>query len=131
MAAGEVDGALLDAAAEVIAEVGVDAHPAYRHVIAATASDAEGAADDTRLRAVVVARVERLIALRMPHVTAARRRVIATVQVETVHAVLFRAQELPPAGRRPMYEELVRMLVAALEPLDRRPPPRRAGKGSR
>lgn len=99
----------------------LDAHPAYRHVVAATAADPEAAAAETGLHAAVVGRVEALLALRMPWLPAARRHVIAAVQVETVHAVIFRAQDLPPGEREPLYGELVRMLVLALEPLDRRP----------
>lgn len=101
----------------------LEAHPAYRHVVAATAADPEAAAADAGLHAAVVARVERLIALRMPHLPAARRRVIALVQVETVHAILFRAQALAPRARAPLHDELVRMLVLALEPLERHAPP--------
>ena len=99
----------------------LDAHPAYRHVVTATAAGPDAAAAETGLHAAVVGRVEALIALRMPWLPAARRRVIAAVQVEAVHAVLFRAQDRPPAERGPLYDELVRMLVLALEPLDRRP----------
>ena len=93
-----------------------DAHPAYRHVYAATNTPGSMvAAADAALHATIVERVEALIARRMPWVAPTQRHVTALVQVETVHAVLFQVQALPPAARPPLRQELVRMLVAALE----------------
>ncbi len=93
-----------------------DAHPAYRHVYGATNTPGSAvAAADAALHATVVERVEALIARRMPWVGAAQRHVTARVQVETVHAVLFQVQALPPAERPPLRQELVRMLVASLQ----------------
>lgn len=100
-----------------------DAHPAYRHVFVATAEPgARRSADEDALHELVVRQVEALIARRTPWVSAAQRRVTAVVQVETVHEVLFYAQGLPPGERRPLVDELVRMLVCALEPFDRARP---------
>jgi hypothetical protein len=69
----------------------------------------------------VVARVEGLIARRCPWVPAEQRRATAVVQVETVHAVLFHAQGRPAAERPALCDELVRMLVCAIEPFERAP----------
>jgi AcrR family transcriptional regulator len=109
-----------------------EANPAYRHVYAATNDAVAGPSpDEARLHAAVVARVEALIARRCPWVPEAQRHATAAVQVETVHAILFHAQGRPPAERPAICDELVRMLVCALEPFDRtRPdgaaaPPRR------
>jgi AcrR family transcriptional regulator len=100
-----------------------EANPAYRHVFAATNDYARGySPEEARLHEMVVARVEALIARRCPWVSAAQRRATATVQVETVHAVLFHAQGRPPADRPALCDELVRMLVCALEPFDRTRP---------
>jgi hypothetical protein len=44
------------------------------------------------------------------------------VQVETVHAILFHVQVRPREERAALCEELVRMLVCALEPFDRMRP---------
>ncbi|GJG87789.1 TetR family transcriptional regulator [Gemmatimonadetes bacterium T265] len=100
-----------------------DEHPAYRHVFAAgTTPGSEAAAADAALHATVVNRVEALVARRMPWVAPAQRRATAVVQVETVHAVLFHVQGLPAAERPPLRRELVRQLVAALEPFDRERP---------
>ena len=100
-----------------------DTNPAYRHVFLATNDLAVGySATEARLHGMVVARVEALIARRCPWVTAEQRLATATVQVETVHAVLFHAQGRPPAERPALCDELVRMLVCALEPFDRMRP---------
>lgn len=97
-----------------------DANPAYRHVFAATNDYARGySPDEARLHAAVVGRVEALIGRRCPWVAPAQRHATAVVQVETVHAVLFHVQGLPPDERPALRRELVRMLVAALEPFDR------------
>lgn len=98
-----------------------DANPAYRHVYAATNNELTGqySADEARLHASVVARVEALIARRTPWVTAEQRHTTAVVQVETVHAVLFHSLAHGPAQRARVTDELVRMLVCALEPFDR------------
>ncbi len=100
------------------------ANPAYRHVYAATNDPLTGrqSPEEARLHAAVVARVEALIARRTPWVDAAQRHVTAVVQVETVHAVLFHVLGEPPEARRPVVDELVRMLVCALEPFDRARP---------
>ncbi len=110
------------------------ANPAYRHVYAATNDPLTGhqSPEEARLHAAVVARVEALIARRTPWVGPAQRRTTAVVQVETVHAVLFHSLGLGPDERRAIVDELVRMLVCALEPFDRarppdRPPDRPAG----
>ncbi len=98
-----------------------DAHPAYRHVFSATNDTrSAAAAADAALHATVVERVESLIGRRMPWLAPAQRRLTAVVQVETVHAVLFHVQALPPDERPPLREELVRMLVAALEAFERK-----------
>lgn len=100
-----------------------DAHPAYRHVYAATNIPGSAtAAADAALHATLVERVEALIGRRMPWVPAPQRRVTAAVQVETVHAVLFKVQSLPAEERPPLRRELVRMLVAALETFERARP---------
>jgi len=100
-----------------------DANPAYRHVFAATNDYARGySPEEARLHAAVVGRVEALIARRCPWVAPEQRRATAVVQVETVHAVLFHLQGRPPAERPPLCDELVRMLVCALEPFDRARP---------
>lgn len=100
-----------------------DANPAYRHVFAATNDYARGySPEEARLHAAVVGRVDALIARRTPWVTHEQRRVTAVVQVETVHAVLFHMQGRPPAERPALCDELVRMLVCALEPFDRARP---------
>jgi AcrR family transcriptional regulator len=105
-----------------------DANPAYRHVFAATNDYARGySPEEARLHEAVVARVDALIARRCPWVAPAQRRATAVVQVETVHAVLFHMLGRPPAERPPLCDELVRMLVCALEPFDRMRPP--AGGG--
>ena len=98
-----------------------DANPAYRHVYAATNDDLTGrhSAEERRLHAAVVARVEALIARRTPWVSAAQRHVTAVVQVETVHAVLFHSLGHGGEERERVTSELVRMLVCALEPFDR------------
>lgn len=98
----------------------VEGNPAYQHVVAATARDPGAVSKQASLHATVVASVERLIARRMPRLSPARRRAIATVQVEAVHSVIFRAQGLAKEERQALYDELVRMIVAALEPLDPR-----------
>jgi AcrR family transcriptional regulator len=102
-----------------------DANPAYRHVYAATSDAVAGPSpDEARLHAAVVARVESLIARRCPWVPPAQRHVAAVVQVETVHAILFHMQARPREERPALREELVRMIVCALEPFDRmRPTP--------
>jgi AcrR family transcriptional regulator len=102
-----------------------DANPAYRHVYAATNDPVGGPSpEEARLHAAIVARVEALVARRCPWVPAAQRQATAVVQVETVHAILFHMQGLPPAERPALCDELVRMLVCALEPFDRmRPTP--------
>jgi AcrR family transcriptional regulator len=100
-----------------------DANPAYRHVYAATNGVMTGpSAEEARLHAAVVARVEALIARRCPWVAAAQRLATARVQVETVHAILFHAQSQPHEERPALRAELVRMLVCALEPFDRSAP---------
>lgn len=110
-------------------------NPAYPYVYAATADRSTGrpSAEEARLHAAVVERVEALIARRTPWVEAAQRHATAVVQVETVHAVLFHANTLAAAERPRIADELVRMLVCALEPFDRaRPaarPAKRAGAG--
>ncbi len=97
-----------------------EAHPAYRHVFAATNDYARGySPEEARLHEAVVGRVEALIARRCPWVDPARRRATARVQVETVHAVLFFAMGRPAEERPALCDELVRMLVCALEPFDR------------
>lgn len=96
-----------------------DAHPAYRHVFAATTAPGALLSDgEAALHATIVGRVEALITRRTPWVPEAQRHVTAVVQVETVHATVFYAQGFPPAERRPLVDELVRMLVAALAPFD-------------
>ena len=110
-----------------------EANPAYRHVFAATNDFARGySPEEARLHEAVVGRVEGLIARRCPWVDAARRRATARVQVETVHAVLFFAQGRPAEERPALCDELVRMLVCALEPFDRaRPAPAPAAPARR
>jgi AcrR family transcriptional regulator len=104
-----------------------EAHPAYRHVFAATNDYARGYSPvEARLHEAVVARVDGLIARRCPWVGEAQRRAAARVQVETVHAVLFFAMGCPPEERPALCDELVRMLVCALEPFDRARPADRA-----
>lgn len=104
-----------------------DANPAYRHVFAATNDYARGySPEEARLHEAVVARVDALIARRCPWVGEAQRRATARVQVETVHAVLFFLQGQPAEERGALCDELVRMLVCALEPFDRMRP---AGAG--
>ena len=106
-----------------------DANPAYRHVFAATNDYARGySPEEARLHEAVVARVDALIARRFPWVGEAQRRATAQVQVETVHAVLFFLQGRPAAERGALCDELVRMLVCALEPFEGLRP---AGAGSR
>ena len=100
-----------------------EAHPAYRHVFVATAEPgARRSAEEEALHDSVVRQVEALIARRTPWVTAAQRHVTAVVQVETVHEVLFYVQGLPAEERPALVDELVRMLVCALEPFDRARP---------
>lgn len=100
-----------------------EANPAYRHVFAATNDFARGySPEEARLHEAVVARVEALITRRCPWVAPAQRRATAVVQVETVHAVLFHVQGRPEAERPALCDELVRMLVCALEPFDRQRP---------
>jgi AcrR family transcriptional regulator len=105
-----------------------EANPAYRHVYAATSDPVAGpSAEEARLHEAVVARVEALIARRCPWVPAAQRRATAVVQVETVHAILFHLLGRPREERPPLRDELVRMLVCALEPFDRARPAGGAG----
>ncbi|AHG93308.1 regulatory protein TetR (plasmid) [Gemmatirosa kalamazoonensis] len=100
-----------------------DANPTYRHVYAATNDAVRGpSAEEARLHEAVVSRIEALIARRCPWVPAAQRHATAVVQVETVHAILFHVQLRPPEERPALREELVRMLVCALEPFDRMRP---------
>ena len=100
-----------------------DANPTYRHVYAATNDAVRGpSAEEARLHEAVVSRIEALIARRCPWVPATQRRVTAVVQVETVHAILFHLQLRPPEERPVLREELVRILVCALEPFDRMRP---------
>jgi AcrR family transcriptional regulator len=100
-----------------------DANPTYRHVYAATNDAVRGpSAEEARLHEAVAARIEALIARRCPWVPEAQRRATAVVQVETVHAILFHVQLRPPEERPALRDELVRMLVCALEPFDRMRP---------
>ena len=100
-----------------------DANPTYRHVYAATNDAVRGpSAEEARLHEAVTSRIEALIARRCPWVPASQRHATAVVQVETVHAILFHVQLRPPAERPALREELVRMLVCALEPFDRMRP---------
>jgi hypothetical protein len=100
-----------------------DANPTYRHVYAATNDAVRGpSAEEARLHEAVVARIEALIARRCPWVPEPQRHATAVVQVETVHAILFHVQLRPPGERAALRDELVRMLVCALEPFDRARP---------
>lgn len=98
-------------------------NPAYRHVFAATtAPGARRSPEEAAIHDAVVRRVEALIARRTPWIPPTQRHVTAVVQVETVHEVLFYAQGQPPEEGAAIVAELVRMLVAALEPFDRARP---------
>lgn len=122
----EVAGLPLDQMMRGIIEPIADycfANPAYRHVYAATNNPSVGqSAEEARLHAAVVTRVEAIIARRCPWVPAGQRLATARVQVETVHAVLFYVQSVPLEERSVLADELVRMLVCALEPFDRMGP---------
>lgn len=103
------------------------AHPAYRYVYAATTVPGSvAAAAEAELCATMVANMEALMARRTPWVSAAQRHATAVVQVESAHAVMFYASELPLADRPALLDELIRMLVAALEPFDAMRPGRPA-----
>lgn len=78
--------------------------------------------EEAQLHEAVVGRVEGLIARRCPWVDVAQRHVTAVVQVGTVHAVPCFAQGRPADERPALCDELVRMLVCALEPFDRMRP---------
>jgi hypothetical protein len=95
------------------------AHPAYQHVFTATTVPGSiAAAAEAELCATLVANVEALIARRTPWISAAQRHAAAVVQVESAHAVFFHANGLPAADRPALMNELIRMLVAMLEPFD-------------
>jgi AcrR family transcriptional regulator len=103
---------------EPIAAFNVE-HPAYRYVYAATTVPGSiAAAADAELCATMVANIEALIERRTPWISAAQRHATAVVQVESAHAVMFYASELPLADRPALIDELIRMLVRALEPFD-------------
>ncbi len=95
------------------------ANPAYRHVFAATtAPGARHSPEEAAMHDAVVRKVESLIARRTPWVPESQRHVTAIVQVETVHEVIFYAQGRPESEATAIVEELIRMLVCALEPFD-------------
>lgn len=94
-------------------------HPDYRYVYAATTvPGSDAAAAEAELCATMVSNIEGLIARRTPWIPAAQRHAAAVVQVESAHAVMNYASELPPEDRPALIDELVRVLVAALEPFD-------------
>jgi AcrR family transcriptional regulator len=84
-----------------------------------TTSPALAAAAD-RLRAECIARVEELMALRMPGVDAEHRRQLAEINVDTVRAVLPRATTADPAVRETILRELKRMMTVYAEDCWRR-----------
>ena len=95
------------------------ANPAYRHVFAATTTPgARRSPEEAAMHDAVVRKVESLIARRTPWVPPVQRHVTAVVQVETVHEVIFHAQGRPETEATAIVEELIRMLVCALEPFD-------------
>lgn len=89
--------------------------PAYWHVFhAAHAAGTTGACEDD-LYQVIVSNVDVLIGARAPHVTPARRRVLAMVMVELVHALLAAAFQAPAKQRRPIIRETKRLLALHAE----------------
>jgi len=106
----------------------MNGNPAYRHVYPAMNAPVSGkqSPEEACLHESVVVRVEALIERRTPWIDPVQRHATALVQVSTVHAVLFDALILSRSERRRVEEELVRMLVCALEPFDRAGPSRKA-----
>jgi len=99
------------------------ANPAYRHVFAATTTPGvRSSPEAAAMHDAIARRVAGLIARRTPWIPEAQRHITAVVQVETVHAVLFYAQGQPREQAAAIIDELVRMLVCALEPFDVRRP---------
>jgi AcrR family transcriptional regulator len=97
-----------------------ESNGAYRHVYMATSDPLGGPSPEEReLHLALVARIEAMIARRTPWIAPAQRHATAMVQVETVHWLLFHALGMPPEERRAVIDELLRMLVCALEPFDR------------
>ncbi len=99
-----------------------DRNPAFRRVFATN----EGPADDTRsapvrLRAQLfdsfVDRLDVLFAARNPALSAKERRRAALVSASVGQAVLARRSRAAAAEKRPLLDELKRLLVAYLAPL--------------
>jgi AcrR family transcriptional regulator len=94
-------------------------HPDYRYVYAATTVPGSvAAAAEAELCATMVANIESLIERRTPWIPPVQRHADAVEQVESEHAVRNYASELPPEDLPALLDELIRMLVAALEPFD-------------
>lgn len=105
-----------------------DRNPAFRRVFATN----EGPADDTRsapvrLRAQLfdsfVDRLDVLFATRNPSLPAKERRRAALVSATVGQAVLARRSRAAAAEKKPLLEELKRLLVAYLAPLFDTPTP--------
>lgn len=99
-----------------------DRNPAFRRVFATN----EGPADDTRsapvrLRAQLfdsfVDRLDVLFAARNPSLPAKDRRRAALISASVGQAVLARRSRASPAEKKPLLDELKRLLVAYLTPL--------------
>lgn len=108
-----------------------DRHPAFRRVFASM----EVTGDDTRsapsrLRARLfdsfVDRLDVVFAARNIHLQARERRRAAMVSTSIGHALLARRERASAADKRPILEDLKRILVAYLEPILEPSPPSHA-----
>jgi len=89
--------------------------PAYRHIYHAT-NGPEGTADrKPELHDAVVARLESVLQIRAPQLSADARHLHATVAVLTVHALLDFAMTASPMTRDGIVHELKRLMVSYLE----------------
>jgi AcrR family transcriptional regulator len=86
-------------------------NPAYRHIYYATNGPQGPSCLEAELHKAVVARVERLMEIRISHITPERRHLSATVAVLVVHALLSFSMTASSATRDGIITELKRLMV--------------------
>lgn len=93
--------------------------PAYWHVFHATHTHGVGSQCDHQMQELVVHHVEGIIGERAPHVPPKRRRVLAMVEVEFVHAMLAFAFASPSKQRPAVIAEIKRLLALHAEMIEK------------
>ena len=93
--------------------------PAYLHVFHATDKPGVRAPSSCEMEATIAHHVEAIIAARAPRIPAGRRRILALVEVELVHALLQYAFESPQTLRPGIIREVKRLVALHSEMMEK------------